>query len=252
MSAGFRVVIPARWASTRLPGKPLADIGGWPMIRHVWDRALQSGAGEVVIATDDARIAEAARGFGAEVVMTGAEHASGTDRVAEVARAGVWPEDTVIVNVQGDEPLIAPDNIRQVAALFEAGPDVVMTTLCEPLADPAQLASPHVVKVVTAADGRALYFSRAPIPHVRDAGATGTDAIHRRHVGLYGYTHRMLARLAGTPPCALERREGLEQLRALWLGARIQVADAEVAPAAGVDTPEDLERVRALVASGEA
>ena len=247
MSGGFSVVIPARWASTRLPGKPLADIGGWPMMRHVWARAMQSGATAVVIATDDARIAEAAHGFGADVVMTAADHASGTDRVAEVARAAGWSEDAVIVNVQGDEPLIAPDNIRQVAALFDAGPDVAMTTLCEPLDDPAQIASPHVVKVVTAADGRALYFSRAPVPHLRDAGATDGVAIHRRHVGLYGYTHRMLARLAATPPCALERLEGLEQLRALWLGARIQVADAEVTPAAGVDTPQDLERVRALV-----
>lgn len=258
MSTDFHVVIPARWASTRLPGKPLADIGGWPMIRHVWSRATQSGADSVVIATDDARVVAACEAFGADVMLTAETHESGTDRVAEVARTMGWPEETLIVNVQGDEPMIAPANIRQVAGLFTVAEDVGMTTLCEPLDDPVSLASSHVVKLVTAADGRAMYFSRAVIPHVRKtmgadtSTATALDggAGHWRHVGLYGYRHATLAKLAASPVCAPERMEGLEQLRALWLGVRIQVAEACAPPVAGVDTEADLARVRRLLETG--
>lgn len=245
----FRVVIPARYASQRLPGKPLLDIGGRPMIEHVWRRALASGASEVWVATDDARIEQAALDFGAQVMRTDPEHASGTDRVAEVARRLDWPAEAVVVNVQGDEPLIPPGNIAQVAALCAAAPGVAMATLAVPMVEEAELADPNIVKLVQAADGRALYFSRAPVPYPRDRrpGAALLTTQHRRHVGLYAYRVACLARLAATAPCELELCEKLEQLRALWLGLEIRVADACEQPPAGVDVAEDLERVRTLV-----
>jgi 3-deoxy-manno-octulosonate cytidylyltransferase (CMP-KDO synthetase) len=251
LPGAFRIVIPARFGSQRLAGKPLLDIAGRPMVEHVWQRALESGASEVWIATDDERIATVARAFGANVLLTATTHHSGTDRVAEVAKRLAWPADSVVVNVQGDEPLIPPQNIRQVAALCASATEVAMATLGVPLEDEAELRDPNVVKLVTTATGRALYFSRAPIPYRRDhgphdhGGVSGT--LHRRHVGVYAYRVASLRLLAATPICALEDIEKLEQLRALWLGMRIEVADAAVAPPAGVDTLADLERVRALV-----
>jgi 3-deoxy-manno-octulosonate cytidylyltransferase (CMP-KDO synthetase) len=248
--ADFRVVIPARYASERLPGKPLLDICGRPMLEHVWRRAMDSGAGEVWIATDDARIEAVATAFGARVMRTDPAHASGTDRVAEVAERLCWPADAVVVNVQGDEPLIPPANIAQVAELCAAGAGTAMATLSVPLGDAGELADPNVVKLVRAADGRALYFSRAPVPFARDPGGAGgpvQPSLHRRHVGLYAYRVSCLRLLASTPPCPLESCEKLEQLRALWLGLDIRVADAREPPPAGVDVAQDLERVRRLV-----
>ncbi len=244
---GFRIVIPARYASERLPGKPLLDLAGRPMIEHVWRRACDSGALEVWIATDDERIESAARSFGASVMRTDAGHASGTDRVAEVASRLGWPGDSVVVNVQGDEPMIPSAVIAQVADLARAADDVAIATLATALVGGEELADPNVVKVVTAADGRALYFSRAAIPYPRDPGGAKLAAVYRRHVGIYAYRVAGLQRLAATPPCQLEQIEKLEQLRALWMGLRIQVADACVVPPGGIDTPEDLARVRTLV-----
>ena len=243
-NAAFRIVIPARYASERLPGKPLLEIAGRPMVEHVWRRACESGALEVWIATDDERIEDSARGFGASVMRTDAAHASGTDRVAEVASRLGWPDESVVVNVQGDEPLIPPAVIAQVAELTSVAEDVSIATLATTLLDDEELANPNIVKVVTAADGRALYFSRAAIPHPRDPAHVPVPAIHRRHIGIYAYRVAALQRLAATPPCQLEQVEKLEQLRALWMHLRIQVADACEVPPGGVDTPTDLARVR--------
>lgn len=244
MSAGspFKVVIPARYASARFPGKVLADIGGKPMLRHVYERALASGAEEVVLATEDRRVEEAARGFGAFVLMTSPEHASGSDRIAEVALKLGWKDSTLIVNVQGDEPFIPPDNIAQVAANL-ARQRTEMASLRTPVADPSEAVNPNVVKVVVDAAEMALYFSRALIPYRRDAA--GAPVKYYRHIGLYAYRNDFLQRYTRTPPAPLEEAEKLEQLRALWLGARIHVAVAYTAPGAGVDTPEDLARVLA-------
>ncbi len=251
---GFHVVIPARHASQRLPGKPLRDIAGRPMVIHVWMRAQAAGADEVWIATDDERIAAVARQAGAEVMLTDPGHASGTDRVAEVAGRRGWDPGSVVVNVQGDEPLIPPANIRQVAELCSSAPGIAIATLGVPLDSAEALTDPNAVKLVTAADGRALYFSRAPIPFVRDAGGAdgASGRLHRRHVGLYAYRVAALRQLAAAAPCAMEQAEKLEQLRALWLGMRIQVADAAELPPAGVDTLEDLERVRIVAQAAAA
>ena len=249
MQHDFRVVIPARYASSRLPGKPLADIGGRPMIAWVHERAAASGAAEVVVATDDERVAEAARAHGARVEMTGQRHQSGTDRVAEVAARLGWADDDIVVNVQGDEPLVPPALIAQVARLLGASPDAAIATLATPVARPEELADPSTAKVVTDRLGRALYFSRAPLPWSRDGDRPEPP---RRHVGLYAYRVRDLKALSAEPPCALEIAERLEQLRALWLGMRIVVADAVVPPARGVDTPAELEAIRAAVAPGRA
>jgi 3-deoxy-manno-octulosonate cytidylyltransferase (CMP-KDO synthetase) len=246
----IRVVIPARYASERLPGKPLVDIAGWPMIRHVWERALASGAGEVIIATDDERIVEACADFGAEALMTSARHASGTDRIAEVAARCEWEEEDIVVNVQGDEPLIPPATIRQVADLLQGRPGADLATLCTPIHDLADYLNPNVVKLVMREDGAALYFSRAPIPWHRDGAPAGPASQTRhqqslRHLGIYAYRCGALAALASAPPCPVENIERLEQLRALWLGMTI-VADVAVeVPAHGVDTAEQLEAVRA-------
>lgn len=250
----FRVVIPARYASQRLPGKPLLDIAGRPMIAHVHERACESGALEVVVATDDERIAHAARGFGAEVCMTSAEHASGTDRIAEVARLRGWDDEAVIVNLQGDEPLMPPALLRQVAEALLAHPAAAMATLAAPLRDSGQLFDPNTVKVVLDRDGYALYFSRATIPWHRDLYGKGTEPGPAwsegvlRHLGIYAYRAGFLAGYAGLPASPLERIESLEQLRVLWNGGRIAVDVAVEAPPAGVDTAEDLERVRAALA----
>lgn len=245
---GFVVVIPARLESARLPRKPLSDIEGRTMIERVYLQAAKSGAAAVVIATDSAEIESACRAFGADVAMTRSTHTSGTDRIAEVAAARAWPDEQIVVNVQGDEPLIPPALIDQVAGLLAAKPTADIATLVTPLADPAEYTDPNMARVVIAADGTALYFSRAPIPASRD-GSIPEDA--RRHVGIYAYRVGCLRRVAAAPPAPPERAERLEQLRALWLGFRIVVADAVAAPPRGVDTPADLEQIRALIRRGQ-
>jgi 3-deoxy-manno-octulosonate cytidylyltransferase (CMP-KDO synthetase) len=248
----FRVVIPARYAATRLPGKPLRLIAGRPMIQHVYERARASGAAEVIVATDDERIASVCAGFGADVALTASGHASGTDRLAEVARARRYAADDVIVNAQGDEPLIAPSNVAEVAALLAATPAAAIATLATPIDSYAEYLDPNVVKVVRDRDGRALYFSRAPIPWQRDAAAAGAEDAARyagalRHIGLYAYRAGALGRLAALPPSPLETAERLEQLRALENGLSIAVALAAERPGPGVDTEADLARVAALL-----
>ncbi|MCE0463562.1 MULTISPECIES: 3-deoxy-manno-octulosonate cytidylyltransferase [Pseudomonas] len=252
MTTAFTVVIPSRFASTRLPGKPLLPIAGKPMIQHVWEQACKSSAGRVVVATDDARIVEACNGFGAEVVLTREDHNSGTDRLAEVAaKLGLEP-DAIVVNVQGDEPMIPPSVIDQVAANLAAHPEARMATLAEPIKDVQTLFNPNVVKVVSDLNGLALTFSRATLPWARDAFAQSRDVMpdgvpYRRHIGIYAYRAGFLQDFVNWGPCWLENTESLEQLRALWHGVRIHVDDALIAPPTGVDTPEDLERVRRLL-----
>jgi 3-deoxy-manno-octulosonate cytidylyltransferase (CMP-KDO synthetase) len=250
----FRVVIPARYASTRLPGKVLLPIAGRPMLQWVHERAAATGAAQVIVATDDARIAAAARGFGAEVEMTSATHESGSDRIAEVARRRGWSADELVVNLQGDEPLMPPGLVRQVAALLARHPGAEMATLATPIGELAAFLDPNVVKVVCDAAGRALYFSRAPIPWPRDGAATGlaSQSRHdgaRRHVGLYAYRVRALLRLAALPPAALEQTERLEQLRALQAGFDIRVEDCSEPPGPDVNTAADLERAAAALAA---
>jgi 3-deoxy-manno-octulosonate cytidylyltransferase (CMP-KDO synthetase) len=242
----FRVVIPARYASSRFPAKPLAELSGKPMLAHVHDCAVASGAAAVVVATDDERIAAVARGFGADVAMTSAHHASGTERVAAVAADCAWPDDAIVVNLQGDAPLMPPGNLAQLAALLAGDPALGVATLCTPLSSLDEYLSAHVVKVVRDGQDRALYFSRAPIPAAghglepAEAWLTGS-----RHLGIYAYRVAALRTLAAAPACALEQQEKLEQLRALWLGIAIGVAEAHELPGPEVDTPADLERARA-------
>lgn len=251
----FTVVIPARYASSRLPGKPLADIAGKPMIQHVYERASESRASQVVVATDDDRIRSACEGFGANVVMTSPNHASGTDRLEEVARHLAFAPDHRVVNVQGDEPLIPPALINQVADNLEFHPEAAIATLCERLHDPAQVFNPNVVKVVFDHQGMAHYFSRAPIPWARDPWQRGTpmnsvdvslpeNVGYFRHIGIYGYRASVLSDFVSWPPAPLEITESLEQLRALYNGARIHVDVAVTNPPAGVDTEADLQRLR--------
>ncbi len=250
----FRVVIPARYGAQRLPGKPLLLLDGQPMIEHVWRRATESGAAEVVIATDDERIAAVARAFGAAVELTAPELASGTDRCAAVAARRGWDEDAIVVNLQGDEPLMPPSLLRQVAELLARDLGAGVATLCTPISTPGELLDPNVVKVVFAEDGAALYFSRAPIPWDREGASEGlgsqasTRGAHR-HLGLYAYRCAALAQLTALPACELERIERLEQLRALWCGLRIRIDLAQVLPGPGVDTPADLAKVEALLRS---
>ena len=248
----FRVVIPARYASTRLPGKALLNIGGKPMIQWVYERASASQAHEVLIATDDLLIVSAAHSFGAEAVMTAATHGSGTDRIAEVARLRGWADSDIVVNVQGDEPVIPTALIDQVASLLKANPSAQIATLATPVTSISEFMDPNAVKVVTDGEGRALYFSRAPIPWERDGAAAGiasqrSFAGARRHVGIYGYRVSGLLRMASLEPTALERHEKLEQLRALENGLEIRVADSVAQPGPDVNTAADLERVTALL-----
>jgi len=252
MTNAYTVVIPARYASTRLPGKPLQDIAGKPMIRHVWEQASRSGAQRVVVATDDQRILQACEGFGAQALLTRADHSSGTDRLAEVAEKLGLSDDAIVVNVQGDEPLIPPAVIGQVALNLAQHPEVAIATLAEPISDPQALFNPNVVKVLSDVNGLALTFSRAPLPWARDEFARVPDVLppavpYRRHIGIYAYRAGFLADFVAWGPCWLEETECLEQLRALWHGRRIHVADAVEAPPAGVDTADDLERVRKLL-----
>lgn len=246
----FRVVIPARYASSRLPGKPLADIGGKPMVLRVLERALQAGAESVVIATDDARVQQAVEAAGHQALMTSPEHQSGTERLVEVAETLGWSDDTLVVNVQGDEPLIDPLLIREVARQLVLHDDAVMATLAHPIHDHADFINPNVVKVVADEAGYALYFSRAPVPWPRDAFAAQQAMPHElgalRHIGLYAYRAGFLRTYAGLASSPLERTEMLEQLRVLWHGHRISLGITPIAPAPGVDTQEDLVRVRGL------
>lgn len=252
MTNAYTVVIPARYASTRLPGKPLQDIAGKPMIRRVWEQARKSGAQRVVVATDNRKILEACEGFGAEALLTRVEHNSGTDRLAEVADRLGLAADAIVVNVQGDEPLIPPSVIDQVALNLASHPEAAIATLAEPIGDSQALFNPNVVKVVSDINGLALTFSRAPLPWARDEFAHDRESLpsavpYRRHIGIYAYRAGFLADFVAWGPCWLENTECLEQLRALWHGIRIHVADAVEAPPAGVDTAEDLDRVRKLL-----
>lgn len=248
----FTVLIPARLASTRLPNKPLADIGGLPMIVRVAQRAALSQAGKVVVATDTADIQQACLAHGVNCVLTRADHPTGSDRLAEACAQLGLDGDDVVVNVQGDEPLMDPALIDACAQLLLQRTDCVMSTAAHAIEEAAQFGNPNVVKVVTDALGRALYFSRAPIPWWRDAPEPGAPAngpgTPLRHIGIYGYRAGFLRRFPQLPPSPLESTESLEQLRVLWHGERIAVHLATEAPGPGVDTPEDLERVRALIA----
>ncbi|WP_462382450.1 3-deoxy-manno-octulosonate cytidylyltransferase [Pseudomonas sp. Marseille-QA0892] len=252
MSREFTVVIPARYASTRLPGKPLQDIAGKPMVQHVWEQANKSSAAKVVVATDNEGIVRACESFGAHVLLTREDHQSGTDRLAEVVNQLGLGDDEIVVNVQGDEPMIPPAIIDQVAANL-ARSQAAIATLAEPIEHVEALFNSNVVKVVSDASGLALTFSRAVLPWARDAFASHPHAMpegvpYRRHIGIYAYRAGFLRDFVSWGPCWLERCEALEQLRALWHGVRIHVDDALEALPAGVDTPEDLERVRRLLA----
>jgi 3-deoxy-manno-octulosonate cytidylyltransferase (CMP-KDO synthetase) len=245
----FTVIIPARYASSRFPGKPLADLGGRPMVVRVAEQARKSGASQVIIATDDTRIAQVVREHGFEADMTRRDHASGTDRLAEVAARRRFGARRIIVNVQGDEPLIAPALIRLVADNLAAHRDAGIATAAHPIADARELADPNVVKAVLDGAGYALYFSRAPIPYARDAFAEGIRTVPRglpayRHLGIYAYRASFLSEFTRLAAPAIERAEALEQLRALAHGIRISVAITKRAPHAGIDTPADLERAR--------
>ena len=246
----FVVVIPARYASTRLPGKPLADIHGKPMVQHVVEKALQSGADRVIVATDDERVQQALQNTGVEVCMTSPDHQSGTERLAEVCRHYGFAADTIIVNVQGDEPLIPPAIIRQVADNLAAA-TAPMATLSVPIKHAEEAFNPNAVKVVTDKDGYALYFSRASIPWDRDRFAKSHEQIgdhYQRHIGIYAYRAGFIQRYVDWAPSVLEQVEALEQLRVLWYGEKIHVAQALEAPPVGVDTQADLEKVRAFLA----
>lgn len=239
----MHVIIPARYASTRLPGKPLLDIAGKPMIQHVYERARESGAQSVTVATDDARIRVACEKFGAPVVMTAESHRSGTERLAEAIAQLKLGADEIVVNVQGDEPLMPPAIIRRTAEVLAAHADAVVATVCCPIHDDVELRNSNVVKVVRDAQGYALYFSRAPIPFARD----GRRVSACRHIGLYAYRAGYIAQYLQLAPSPHEQAEQLEQLRVLWHGGRIALWETEQAPAAGVDSAEDLERVRKLL-----
>lgn len=252
--AKFRVVIPARYAASRFPAKPLADLAGRSVLEHVWRRARASGAMEVLIATDDERIMAAARNFGADAVLTAVEHRSGTERAAEVAEQRRWPDDELVVNCQGDAPLTPAASIDQVAELLAQHENAAIATLCTRITRGADYLSPHVVKVISDAEGRALYFSRAPIPAAGHAGAMPTAEqggfpVSARHIGLYAYRVSALRTLAASPPCYLEQCESLEQLRAMWMGLEIRVAQARESHGPDIDTPEDLQRALEFMAA---
>ncbi|MES2585533.1 MAG: 3-deoxy-manno-octulosonate cytidylyltransferase [Pseudomonadota bacterium] len=243
----FLVVIPARLGSTRLPRKPLADIGGKPMVIRVAERAQQSNAQSVVVATDSPEIQAACDEHRIECLLTSPDHPTGTDRIAEVAQLLKLPADTLVVNVQGDEPLIPPELINQVAQTLADNVACAISTVAVPITDAEEISNPNVVKVVLNRSGEALYFSRSTIPFVRDAEAT-SKAVHLRHLGIYAYRADFLQAYSRLEPAPPEQAEALEQLRALWNGYRIAVHTASKAPPAGVDTAEDLERVRRILA----
>lgn len=247
----FHVVIPARYASSRLPAKPLLDIAGKPMVVWVAERARNSGATSVIVATDHKAIAETVERSGFTAMMTRPDHASGTDRIAEVARKMGWDDDAIVVNVQGDEPLIEPALILETAGSLSQHPDAAIATACHPVHDKASMLNPNHVKVVMDRNGYAMYFSRAPIPYPRDAFAKGMDLPEGmpvyRHIGIYAYRVSFLRVYAELAPAIVEQYEALEQLRALWHGYKISVAVTAEAPEAGVDTEADLARVREVM-----
>ena len=241
----FKVVIPARYASTRLPGKPLLDIAGKPMVVRVADQAAKSGTSEIVIATDFEPIISVAKTYNFNAMMTRVEHTSGTDRIAEVATQLGWHDDEIVVNVQGDEPLIDPNLITQIAQHLANSKDAVMATACHAIHDEASMINPNMVKVVMDADGNALYFSRAPIPYPRDDAHKTIIQAHR-HIGIYAYRVGFLKKYAQLAVTELEKIESLEQLRVLYLGYKIGVVITKNAPASGVDTQDDLDYVRSV------
>lgn len=247
----FKIIIPARYASSRLPGKPLVDIAGKPMIQHVYERAKESLATEVIIATDDQRIEQVAQSFGADVCLTKPEHPSGTDRLAEVALNRGFSDDDIIVNVQGDEPCLPATLINQVAQDLSDFPEADIATLCSRIDNKNDIFDSNVVKVVMDHQGFALYFSRAPMPWMRDHFNSDrqlpTPLPHFRHIGLYGYRANFLKSYSGLAPCEIEKNESLEQLRALYHGKRIHLSEAIEASGHGVDTKADLAAVRKLL-----
>lgn len=242
----MKIVIPARYASSRLPGKPLADIAGRPMIQHVWDQALKAARGddEVVIAADDDRILEVATQFGARVVKTRADHESGTDRIGEVVSRSGWPDEEIIVNLQGDEPLMPPALVRLAGDALAARPEASLATASCRIRLKEEVENPNIVKVVTDTQGMALYFSRSPIPYDRTGDINIERFSYQRHLGLYAYRAKTLRRLMALPPAPLEQSEQLEQLRALQAGMNIYVEEIAEAPPHGVDTTADLMAVR--------
>ncbi|ADJ27218.1 3-deoxy-manno-octulosonate cytidylyltransferase [Nitrosococcus watsonii] len=251
----YKVIIPARYGASRLPGKPLLDLAGKPMLLYVVEKAQKSGAGEVLVATDDRRIEAIAQGHGVQVCMTSIQHDSGTNRLAEVVTHKDYPDQTIIINVQGDEPLLPPSLIAQTAEDLETHPEADIATLCVPIANQEELFDPNIVKVVRDTQGYALYFSRAPIPWAREDFAAKTtesswptSCPYYRHIGLYAYRAGFLRRYPRLPASPLEQAECLEQLRVLYHGGRIHVAIAGTIPPPGVDTLADLERVRQLLA----
>ena len=253
--SGVKIVIPARHGSSRLPGKPLLNIAGKPMIVHVCERALEAGK-EVYVATDDERISAAVAGLPVTAVMTREDHGSGTERIAEVADQLGWPDDTRVVNLQGDEPLMQPELIRQLAETLATEASAEIATLAAPIEDPADVFDPHAVKVVLDRHGHALYFSRAPIPWHRESfaqtdRAAAADFPWLRHIGIYAYTAGFLRRYVNWPASRLESVEALEQLRILWQGERIRVLTVASAPHAGVDTEADLRRVLGVLGGRE-
>lgn len=247
----FKIVIPARYASSRLPGKPLLDIAGKPMIQHVYERAKESKASHVIIATDDERIEQVATAFGADVCMTRIDHISGTDRLAEVAAKRAFADNDIIINVQGDEPCLPASLINQVADDLVQHPDADMATLFSQIDHQKHIFDPNAVKVIMDKLGYALYFSRAPIPWMRDhfdqQSTLPPELPHYRHIGLYGYRASFLKHYAELESCVLEREESLEQLRALYHGKKIHLTRANINPGHGVDTQNDLDEVRKLL-----
>lgn len=243
------LVIPSRFASTRLPGKPLRLIVGKPMIQHVYERAVESNFETIIIATEDQKIQSCCEDFGATVCMTSDQHETGSDRLAEVAKIYGWSDDTIVVNLQGDEPLTPIANLYQVATNLAHNPDASMATLATPIRDAKQIADPNIVKVVMDKNGMALYFSRAPIPFQRDAGEFESSDYALRHIGIYAYRVSYLKDFATRETCQLENLEKLEQLRAMWHGARLHVEIAAEVPGHGVDTEEDLLAVEKVMLS---
>ena len=251
ISSAYHIVIPARFASERLPGKVLLDLAGQSLLQHVWQRACESSAESVIIATDDERVLRAGEAFGAKVVLTGTDHQSGSDRIAECAEKLAWPDEYLVVNLQGDEPLMPPACLDQVAALLDQRQDCEVASLYWPMTGADEVQNPNAVKVVTDSQDRALYFSRAPIPYARSftsiAAAMTAGVEWKRHLGLYAYRLSALRRYTAFAPTPLETSERLEQLRILEKGGRIAMAAACEFIPAGIDTPEDLKRVHELI-----
>jgi len=255
MMSDYKIVIPARYGSSRLPGKPLIDLCGKPMIQHVWERAKDTGVQDIVIATDDQRIFDVAKAFGADVVMTAVDHENGTERIAEVAKIKGWADEDVIVNLQGDEPLIPKSLIETTAASLINYPQAGMSSVCTPINDSADAFDPNAVKVVLDREQFALYFSRASIPWDRDgykeeSGVMTSKMPVYRHIGMYGYRVTFLRQYDEMESCPLETTESLEQLRALWYGVKIHMSIIAEPPGHGIDTQDDVARVEAILSAG--